>query len=1089
MCSHHWLQLQHDYAHCKDRSSHTLTKVSCATLALGVNWSEMNPAQLAPMPAETGLQTQRSAMRLALVYALVSCLWLIFADRLVGWLFGDPSLQATAHSFKDWLFIIATSLVAFVYFRRYLNQAVEQSRLLLAVQEELVRTATRLQVALEEAEILRLAQDSDLTALRLAAESQEHANRRAEGLLELPMLAEQLSEKDFLQHGLELAERLTASEIAFIHFVHDDQDTIELVNWSSGTLKNYCKAAFDNHYPVSQAGIWADALRQREPIVVNDYATATGKRGLPVGHARLDRLISVPVIEDGLVRMMAGVGNKASDYSDLDVETVRLVCETVWRIARQRRAESELRASEERLKLSAQVLAQGREGIAVTDAEGCIILVNQAFTDITGYAEAEVLGKNPRLLKSGRHGSDFFEAMWETIRQNGVWAGEVWNRKRDGSLYPEWLVISALNNARGEVTHYVGTFGDLSSAKAAENRILWLSHFDALTGLPNRTLLSDRATLALGAAHRAQEVVAFLMVSVDQFGSVSESLGHHLGDQLLVAVAQRIKANLREQDIAARLDGNDFVLLLPDTTPNGAAHRANHLIAMIAQPIVIETHEINVTASVGIASFPENGQDFEALLTSVAIALHKAQAKARGTYQFFNNDMYKQVVAREELGRELRNAIALDQLSLLYQPQANLRTGKICGLEALLRWSHPDLGLVLPAKFIPLAEESGLVVEIGEWVFRRVCRDIRLWRDKNLTVPHVSVNVSLQQFYDASFLATVKSSLVESQIDAEQIFIEVTEGSLMDDVPRCEGVIHSLKDLGFKMSLDDFGTGYSSLSYLKRFSFDQVKIDQLFVSDVTRDSVDTMLVKVIVSMAHGLGMKVIAEGVETEAQCEIIRSSGCDEIQGYFYSHPIEGEQLEQFLSGAHALQAHLLHPQKPQRTLLLVDDEPNILTALKRLFRRDGHKLLTAASGAEALEILSQHKVDVIITDQRMPGMTGVELLRCVNALYPDTIRIVLSGYTELQSVTDAINEGAVYRFLTKPWDDELLREQIRKAFAVRDLTEENRDLDAKIRSANQELVAANRHLAELLDRERRRNQNESAFVAETEDPSGPLP
>ncbi len=302
----------------------------------------------------------------------------------------------------------------------------------------------------------------------------------------------------------------------------------------------------------------------------------------------------------------------------------------------------------------------------------------------------------------------------------------------------------------------------------------------------------------------------------------------------------------------------------------------------------------------------------------------------------------------------------------------------------------------------------------------------------------------------------------------------------MHDVPHSESMIRSLKEIGVKLSLDDFGTGYSSLSYLKRFPFDQVKIDQSFVSDVTLDPNNIMLVQVIVSMAHGLGMLAIAEGVETEAQCEIMRTSACDEIQGYFFSRPIDGAQLETFLTGGETLPAHLLHLQKPQRTLLLVDDEPNILTALKRLFRRDGHLILSANSGAQALELLTQHRVDVIITDQRMPGMTGVEMLRAVKELYPDTIRIVLSGYTELQSVTDAINEGAVYRFLTKPWDDAQLREQVFKAFEQHDLAEQNRELDLRVRSANRELVAANRHLAELLDRERSRSNLDTIGVAQ---------
>jgi EAL domain-containing protein (putative c-di-GMP-specific phosphodiesterase class I)/CheY-like chemotaxis protein len=396
-----------------------------------------------------------------------------------------------------------------------------------------------------------------------------------------------------------------------------------------------------------------------------------------------------------------------------------------------------------------------------------------------------------------------------------------------------------------------------------------------------------------------------------------------------------------------------------------------------------------------------------------------------------------------------------------------LQSGQLCGLEALIRWQHPELGAVSPVQFIPLAEESSLIIGIGEWVLRQACRDIRHWLNIGIAVPHVAVNVSPLQFRDNDLVAQVSAALTESRLDPAMLYVEVTESALMDDVPRNGAVLNALKNLGVKLSLDDFGTGYSSLSYLKRFPFDQVKIDQSFVRDIANNANDSMLVKVIVSMAHGLGMRVIAEGVETEAQCEIMRTSICDEIQGYFFSSPISAQAIEELFSEGRRLPAHLLRLQKPQRTLLLVDDEPNIVSALKRLLRRDGYDILTASGGAEGLEVLAQHKVDVIISDQRMPGMSGVEFLRKAKALHPDTIRIVLSGYTELQSVTDAINEGAVYRFLTKPWDDERLREQISKAFEQKDLLEENRQLDIQVRSTNQELVAANRQLREMLQKQ----------------------
>ncbi|MCF8210447.1 MAG: EAL domain-containing protein [Rhodoferax sp.] len=915
---------------------------------------------------------------------------------------------------------------------------------------------------------------TDITALRLAEEAQALQARRADALLALPAAAETMNESDFMQHGQELAEQLTSSQIAFIHFVNDDQETIELVNWSRSTLAHYCTAAFDSHYPVSQAGIWAEALRQRQAVVFNDYAMASGKRGLPEGHARLDRLMSVPVIESGLVRMMSGVGNKPTSYTDLDVETVRLVAETVWRIVRQRRADlalqrevAERRAQQAQLKLAAQVFAQGREGITITDAAGNIIMANQAFTRVTGYAESEVLGKNPRFLKSGRQTPEFYLAMWESIREQGYWEGEIWNQRKDGTLYPEWLAISAMRGSDGETTHYVGSFSDLTESKEAENRIHLLSHFDLLTGLPNRHLLKDRTELAISMAQRAGHALAMLLVSVDQLRELADTLGHALCDELVVMVAQRLSAHLRDQDTVASLEGREFVLVLPDTAANGAAHLATEIQARLGHVFELGGRELSVTVSVGIAVYPENGSDFDSLLSSVEIALHRAQASGRGLFQFFDAEIYQQVIARDLRIKALREAVALEQLQLLYQPQADLQTGQLCGLEALLRWNHPEWGVVSPAEFIPLAEETGLIDPIGEWVMRRACQDVRSWLDAGLQVPPVAVNVSPLQFHNMGLVAQIQTALRDYRVDAARLELEVTESGLMDDVPHSERLLGELKGLGVKLSLDDFGTGYSSLSYLKRFPFDTVKIDQSFVRDLTLSESDRVLVNVIISMAHGLGMRVIAEGVETEAQCDVLRNSVCDEIQGYLLSRPVNFAAISSVLTQGYQLPGHLLRLAKPRRTLLLVDDEPSILAALNRVFRREGYTIYTANSGQQGLELLAKQAVDVIISDQRMPGMTGIEFLRIAKVSHPDTIRVILSGYTELVTVTDAINEGAVYRFLTKPWDDEALREQVRQALAYKELQEENKQLGIKVRSANQELVAANRQLENVLQQQ----------------------
>jgi diguanylate cyclase (GGDEF)-like protein len=669
--------------------------------------------------------------------------------------------------------------------------------------------------------------------------------------------------------------------------------------------------------------------------------------------------------------------------------------------------------------------------------------------------------------------------MWRDILLHGVWSGEIYNRRKDGAVYPEWLTISALRDERGEVSNFIGSFADLTQLRATESRVHHLAHFDPLTGLPNHTVLQDRTAHAISMAQRVKESLCLLHLSIDHFKSINESHGHGVGDMVLTEVARRLSAAVREQDTVSHHAGKEFTLLLPSTGSDGAAHLAGELLWKLAQPYVVGGQQIGLTASIGIASWPENGDNFEALLKCAEIAVHRAQSSGRDNFKFYSDAMYQEVVQREQMARALREAVECNAFTVVYQPLADFQSGGISGMEALIRWTHPQLGPISPAVFIPLAEETGAIRAIGQWVLGQVCRDIRAWSDQGLNVPRVAVNVSAVQFRDPQYLANVRSVLQECGVEPGRLFLEVTESALMDDVQRCETVLAGLKDMGFGLSLDDFGTGYSSLSYLKRYPFDKVKIDQSFVRDIDSNEVDSVLVKVIIAMAHGLGLKVVAEGVETEKQCEIMRSNVCDEIQGYFLSRPVDAVTLGQLLAQGHSLPGHLLRFRPPQRTMLLVDDEPNVVSALKRLFRRDGHLILTANSGDEGLQVLAQAKVDVIISDQRMPGMTGVEFLREAKKRYPDTIRIVLSGYTELQSVTDAINEGAIYRFLTKPWVDEQLREQVHKAFEHVELLEQNRQLDIKIRTTNQELMAANRHLGALIEATRRQVQTETASLA----------
>lgn len=459
-----------------------------------------------------------------------------------------------------------------------------------------------------------------------------------------------------------------------------------------------------------------------------------------------------------------------------------------------------------------------------------------------------------------------------------------------------------------------------------------------------------------------------------------------------------------------------------------------------------------------------DGDNAETLPKHADMALYRAKNLERSNYQSCSSEMNDKMPERAALENTLHSAIAENQLLLHYQPLVDLQTGKLVSLEALVRWEHPELGLLAPDRFIPIAEESGLIGAIGEWILRRACQDMRSWLDEGLTDFRVAVNVSPRQFGDSQLAEKVEEALAEMRIDPHMLSLEITETVLMQDTASSENILRQLKVLEVDLILDDFGTGYSSLSYLKRFPFDRVKIDRSFISDIETDQEGATIAKTIISMAHSLGIKVVAEGVESEAQCNFLRRNMCDEMQGFFFSHPLPKAEIGILLRDGCRLPEHVFDVKQSSRTLMLVDDEPNILTALKRLLRRDGYEILTANSGEEGLALLEGRAVDVIVSDQRMPGMMGVDFLRAAKEKYPDTVRIVLSGYTELKSVTDAVNEGAIYKFFTKPWDDNQLRGHIAEAFRRKEMEDENRRLNTEVQNVNQDLATANRQLGMLL-------------------------
>ncbi|WP_208300198.1 EAL domain-containing protein [Aquabacterium sp. A08] len=548
--------------------------------------------------------------------------------------------------------------------------------------------------------------------------------------------------------------------------------------------------------------------------------------------------------------------------------------------------------------LAAEFFNGSSEGFVITDAQQRIIQVNPAFTAITGYPEADILGQTPALLSSGRHGADFYATMWQEIEAQGHWQGEVWNQRQNGEQYPEWLSISRVRDSQGQTTHYIAIFSDISRRREQEARIRHLAYFDPLTGLANRTLLRERVEHDLSVARRHQTPLSLLFIDLDHFKQVNDSLGHQVGDELLNQVAQRIGQMVREQDTVARLGGDEFVAVLPDTGAAGATHMAKRLLERLSAPYLVAQQELTVTPSIGIGLFPEDGPDFEALYRCADTAMYRAKQEGRNRFAFFTHEMQALSIRRLQLENALRRAVERGELSLHYQPQASLRDGRVVGVEALLRWEHPEWGSVSPAEFIPIAEGSGQILAIGEWVLEQACDQMQRWRSQGLGELVVAVNLSAVQFRQPQLPAQVQRILARTGLPPHCLELELTESTASHDPEAAIATMNELRQLGLLLSVDDFGTGYSSLNHLKRFSVHKLKIDQSFVRDIPDDADDANIVETIVQMAHSLGLVTIAEGVETAAQRDFLRQRGCDEMQGYLLGRPLPANGFEAWLRG-----------------------------------------------------------------------------------------------------------------------------------------------------------------------------------------------
>ena len=614
----------------------------------------------------------------------------------------------------------------------------------------------------------------------------------------------------------------------------------------------------------------------------------------------------------------------------------------------------------------------------------------------------------------------------------------------------------------------VALLQDISARRAAEQRIQELASHDEVTGLANRASLLDQMDAAMHSARWDERKVVLLSIEVPQITSIKASMGFGAGDTLAMALAARLRQACQEHESIGHIADAEFAVVLEGGREVDKATlrtRAASILEALSEPVRLGATDLFPQCLIGVAIFPQDADSAGRLLEAAQAA--RLDATLAEAVAFFRPEVMQRAVRAMRVESALRQAISGNEFELHYQPQVDLVSGAIRGAEALLRWRSSELGSVSPAEFIPVAERSGLISAIGEWVLGTACRDLAVWRRRRLPQIRVGINLSPAELQRPDLAAQVQRALDASGVEASSLSLELTEGMVMADTTRAVQVLHDLKALGVEIALDDFGTGFSSLSYLCRLPIDVVKIDKSFVHDVTAPIEEVSVTRAIIKMAHDLKMQVLAEGVESEGQLSLLASNGCDMIQGYWFSPAVPAQEFEQMLAAGKCVPEHFLAHTKKTRTLLLVDDETNILSALRRLLRHDGYHIVTASSGEEGLRRLAEHEVDVIVSDQRMPGMTGVEFLNRAKLLYPQTMRLVLSGYTELQSIIDAINEGAIYKFLTKPWDDERLRGHVAEAFRQKELGDENRRLAQQVASANADLASLNTRLEQLLSQQ----------------------
>ncbi|HET6419965.1 MAG TPA: EAL domain-containing protein [Geobacteraceae bacterium] len=701
----------------------------------------------------------------------------------------------------------------------------------------------------------------------------------------------------------------------------------------------------------------------------------------------------------------------------------------VKRAVEKHQAGTALRESEERFR---RIFMDCPLGMAIIGPDLRIDKVNGMLCRMTGYSEEELASMKCADIV---HPADI-EFDMRNFRR--LLADELPCCKREtrcvmknGESLQVGMTVSLIRDEHGACPRYLAMIEDISERKRFEEQLEYQANHDALTSLPNRNLLADRIRQALHHALRYHRKVAILYVDLDNFKFINDSLGHDRGDRLLKTIAERLQECVRSGDTVARQGGDDFVIVLSDMAKGEhAAKVAQKIQAAVCRPVRIDEHDLQVTCSTGISIYPSDGEDEQTLLKNADAAMYRAKEQGRNTFRFFTGELNVKAAERMTMEKHMRRALERGEFLLHYQPQVDLNSGRIAGMEALLRWRSAELGLVAPTRFIPLAEETGLIVPIGEWVLRTACEQNMAWRNTGHPNLVMAVNLSPRQFRQERFVESVARILRETGTEPLHLDLEIVESLLMSDAEGGAVLLKELNKLGMQLTMDDFGTGFSSLSYLQRFRFDKLKIDRCFIRNITSNPDSAAIVRAIIALAHSLKLEVIAEGVETEGQLRFLRYLGCDKIQGFYFSRPVPAAEFEQMLREDRRLDLPEKSGYPPERTVLLVDDEPQVIAMLKLMLGGEGYNVITAESADACFELLATNRAAVVVADLCMPGMNGTELLSRVKKLYPDVVRILLSGRADMNTLTDAINRGSISKFIIKPFEGPLLREIIKGAF-----------------------------------------------------------